>query len=300
MYVCSTTAFNRFFTRRLGLANALASAGGGIGMAIMPYLVHYLKSQFGTRGMFLIMAGILLNGTVAAFLLAVNPVDTSDLTVSHQDVKESCHINNSTNQECIEKSEKLSNSNNLSNNETSPLLNGQKGQSKYTNDSNNFHAFRNHCSHCSIGFVTFLFFAFCMIYTALCVINVLPSFVIEAGYPQSLGPTLLSVTGIPDTIVRPLLSLLQDRPGFNKEWMLCSVNFILGVVTLLLVLLPYEVIFYVFTVCFGAFGMLQFVYVGPILMDFVGKQKLGGAMGLFQLLTGVSGVINPLITGKYL
>ncbi|XP_073351122.1 monocarboxylate transporter 6 [Pagrus major] len=65
----SFTIIGHYFQQRLVFANALSSIGQAVGMSVAPLMSNALLGQFGWRGSFLIMGGILLNSCVCGALM---------------------------------------------------------------------------------------------------------------------------------------------------------------------------------------------------------------------------------------
>ncbi|XP_054449232.1 monocarboxylate transporter 6 [Pteronotus mesoamericanus] len=63
------TVLGCYFTRRLALANALASVGVSLGITLWPLLARYLLEDLGWRGTFLIFGGVFLHCCVCGAIL---------------------------------------------------------------------------------------------------------------------------------------------------------------------------------------------------------------------------------------
>ncbi|KAJ7989962.1 hypothetical protein DPEC_G00309910 [Dallia pectoralis] len=57
----SVTMMGHYFVRRRAFANALSSTGTALGLSTLPLLANFLLAQFGWRGSFLVLGGVLLN-----------------------------------------------------------------------------------------------------------------------------------------------------------------------------------------------------------------------------------------------
>lgn len=55
------TILGHYFLRRRAFANAMSSTGTALGLCVLPVLGNYLHSEYGWRGSFLILGGIMLN-----------------------------------------------------------------------------------------------------------------------------------------------------------------------------------------------------------------------------------------------
>ncbi|XP_066498167.1 monocarboxylate transporter 6 [Hoplias malabaricus] len=65
----SVTMVGHYFVRRRAFANALSSTGTALGLSTLPLLANFLLSQFGWRGSFLVLGGILLNCCVCGAVM---------------------------------------------------------------------------------------------------------------------------------------------------------------------------------------------------------------------------------------
>lgn len=58
-----------YFLRRRAFANALSSTGTALGLSTLPLLANFLLGQFGWRGSFLVLGGLLLNCCVCGAVM---------------------------------------------------------------------------------------------------------------------------------------------------------------------------------------------------------------------------------------
>ncbi|XP_051243991.1 monocarboxylate transporter 6 [Dicentrarchus labrax] len=65
----SVTIMGQYFERRRVFANALSSTGTAVGLSSLPLISNALLSQFGWRGSFLILGGVLLNCCVCGAVM---------------------------------------------------------------------------------------------------------------------------------------------------------------------------------------------------------------------------------------
>ncbi|XP_070780009.1 monocarboxylate transporter 6 [Enoplosus armatus] len=65
----SVTIMGHYFVRRRVFANALSSTGTAVGLSTLPLISNVLLSQFGWRGSFLILGGVLLNCCVCGAVM---------------------------------------------------------------------------------------------------------------------------------------------------------------------------------------------------------------------------------------
>ncbi|KAM7371729.1 hypothetical protein PAMP_008940 [Pampus punctatissimus] len=65
----SVTIMGHYFVRRRAFANALSSSGTAVGLSSLPLIANILLRQFGWRGSFLILGGVLLNCCVCGAVM---------------------------------------------------------------------------------------------------------------------------------------------------------------------------------------------------------------------------------------
>uniref|UniRef100_A0A667WH88 Solute carrier family 16 member 5b n=1 Tax=Myripristis murdjan TaxID=586833 RepID=A0A667WH88_9TELE len=65
----SVTMMGYYFVRRRAFANALSSSGTALGLSTLPLLANFLLRQFGWRGSFLVLGGVLLNCCVCGAVM---------------------------------------------------------------------------------------------------------------------------------------------------------------------------------------------------------------------------------------
>ncbi|XP_010901785.1 monocarboxylate transporter 6 [Esox lucius] len=65
----SVTMMGHYFVRRRAFANALSSTGTALGLSTLPLLANFLLAQFGWRGSFLVLGGVLLNCCVCGAVM---------------------------------------------------------------------------------------------------------------------------------------------------------------------------------------------------------------------------------------
>ncbi|XP_063077917.1 monocarboxylate transporter 6 isoform X2 [Engraulis encrasicolus] len=65
----AVTILGQYFVRRRPFANALSSTGTALGLSVLPFLGHYLHREYGWRGSFLVLGGVLLNCCVCGAVM---------------------------------------------------------------------------------------------------------------------------------------------------------------------------------------------------------------------------------------
>ncbi|KAK3519875.1 hypothetical protein QTP70_006629 [Hemibagrus guttatus] len=65
----SVTMVGYYFVRRRAFASALSSTGTALGLSILPLLANFLLGQFGWRGSFLVLGGVVLNCCVCGAIM---------------------------------------------------------------------------------------------------------------------------------------------------------------------------------------------------------------------------------------
>ncbi|KAL0993542.1 hypothetical protein UPYG_G00109460 [Umbra pygmaea] len=65
----SVTMMGHYFVRRRAFANALSSSGTALGLSTLPLLANFLLAEFGWRGSFLVLGGVLFNCCVCGAVM---------------------------------------------------------------------------------------------------------------------------------------------------------------------------------------------------------------------------------------
>ncbi|XP_072524083.1 monocarboxylate transporter 6 isoform X2 [Salminus brasiliensis] len=65
----AVTILGHYFVRRRVFANAMSSTGTALGLSTLPTLSNYLHTEFGWRGSFLVLGGVLLNCCVCGAVM---------------------------------------------------------------------------------------------------------------------------------------------------------------------------------------------------------------------------------------
>lgn len=65
----AVSILGQYFVRRRPFANAMSSTGTALGLSVLPFLGHYLHSQYGWRGSFLVLGAVLLNCCVCGAVM---------------------------------------------------------------------------------------------------------------------------------------------------------------------------------------------------------------------------------------
>nr|XP_027796046.1 monocarboxylate transporter 1-like [Marmota flaviventris] len=278
------TMIGTYFYKKRPLANGLTMAGSPVLLAVLASLNQTLFDNFGCKGSFLILGGLLLNCCVAGALMRpIGPKPTQAETVKCTESLPEAGKSNANkvagdaNGKCNggnDKEEKRS---------VFPVVNQFLSLSLFTHR----------------GFVLYLFGNVIMVFGLAAPLVFLSSYAKSQHYASEKPAFLLSILSLVDIIARPSMGLIA-----NTKWIRPRIQYFFaaailanGVCHMVLPFSTSYVGFCVYAGCLGfAFGWLSSVLF-ETLMDLVGPQKFSSAMGLVTIVECCPVLLGPPLLG---
>ncbi|CAJ1076922.1 monocarboxylate transporter 4 [Xyrichtys novacula] len=258
----SLIMLNRYFSEKRPLANGLSAAGSPVALCCLSPLGQVLQYQYGWRGGFLILGGLLLNCCVCGALMKpLVPPKTLKL-------KEPEHGEEGT--EVTKKKEKK------------PLL--------------DFSVFKDR------GFVIYTVAASIMVLGLFVPPVFVVSYAKEMGNEDTKSALLLTILGFIDIFARPTCGVIAGLKWVRPRCVyLFSFAMIFNGTTDLIGSQAKDynslVVFCIFFgISYGMVGALQF----EVLMAIVGTEKFSSAIGLVLLMEAIAVLVGPPGAGRLL
>ncbi|XP_055754474.1 monocarboxylate transporter 4-like isoform X3 [Salvelinus fontinalis] len=262
----SLIMLNRYFSEKRPLANGLAAAGSPVALCCLSPLGQLLQYQYGWRGGFLILGGLLLNCCACAALMRplVAPPKTPQLELEdvEKEVKE------------LEVEKTPS--------KPKPLL--------------DFSVFKDR------GFLIYTVAASIMVLGLFVPPVFVVSYAKELGNEDTKSALLLSILGFIDIFARPTCGIIAGLKWVRPRVVyLFSFAMLFNGCTDLVGSqakdYPSLVVFCVFFgISYGMVGALQF----EVLMAIVGTEKFSSAIGLVLLMEAIAVLVGPPGAGRLL
>ncbi|KAG9267938.1 monocarboxylate transporter 6 [Astyanax mexicanus] len=260
----AVTILGQYFVRRRVFANAMSSTGTALGLSTLPTLSNYLHTEFGWRGSFLILGGMLLNCCVCGALM--RPLGPSKPKAHKQKAN-------------------------------GPTKTGKENLKLLASCIRRHMAFDQFCNNqryrvFSLG-VTWMMLGF-----VVPLIFLVP-FATDNGMDQNKAALLLNVLGFVNIIVRPAFGLL-----FNLAWFKGRHIYVLSVALLLNGLsnciccfsATFPVLL-VYMLCYGLTMSVVGTLLFTVLMDIVEMNRFLSALGLLAIMESVTLLIGPPLAG---
>ncbi|XP_068118498.1 monocarboxylate transporter 6 [Hyperolius riggenbachi] len=259
-FQAAVTVLGYYFVKRRTLANAIASSGASIGMALWPLASQQLLDTIGWRGSFMIFGGVLLNCCVCGAMM--RPVKAPAASTSMQ---------NGTTDNVKD-------------------LGQGKGIQRYMA----FDLLRQHRRYqiltigvawLVLGFVLPLFY--------------LVPYATSSGIEETTAALLLSLIGFINIFGRPLAGLVSQQKIFTGKliYLFSGAIIVNGLSNLVCAA---SITFSAILVYCGLYGISMSVIgslVFQVLMDTVGMKRFPGAFGLFTIIESVTVLIGPPLAG---
>ncbi|XP_073802379.1 uncharacterized protein isoform X1 [Danio rerio] len=257
------TMIGRYFYKKRPIANGFAMAGSPVFLSTLAPLNQYLINEYGWRGSFLILGGLLLNCCVAGSLM--RPLVAPAGSIAPPPVVEVKHA----------EKEKLT---------------AWQTVNKYLDLS----LFKHR------GFLIYLSGNVIMFLGFFAPIVFLSPYAKDNGVDEYQAAFLLSILAFVDMFARPSMGLLANsrwvRPRI--QYFFSFAVLYNGVCHLLCPLAESYTGMVVYAVFFGfAFGMVSAVLF-ETLMDLVGAQRFSSAVGLTTIVECCPVLIGPPLAGK--
>nr|XP_040049339.1 monocarboxylate transporter 1-like [Gasterosteus aculeatus aculeatus]XP_040049341.1 monocarboxylate transporter 1-like [Gasterosteus aculeatus aculeatus] len=263
------TMIGQYFYKRRPIANGIAMAGSPVFLSTLAPLNTWLYDQFGWRGSFLILGGLLLNCCVAGSLM--RPL-VSKVQLSKPDPEA----------------------------DTVKAVDSLAPQPKKTvlqtiNSFIDLTLFKHR------GFLLYLFGNVIMFFGLFAPLVFLSNFAKSKDISKEKAAFLLSVLALVDMFARPSMGMLA-----NTKWVRPRIQYFFaaavlynGVCHVLAPLSEDYTGFVVYAIFFGfAFGWLSAVLF-ETLMDLVGAQRFSSAVGLVTIVECGPVLLGPPLTGQF-
>lgn len=263
------TMIGKYFYKRRPIANGIAMAGSPVFLSTLAPLNTWLFDQFGWRGSFLILGGLLLNCCVAGALMR-------PLRPSPQKAKPDAEASEV---KAVE-----------------PVAPQQKKTVMQTiNSFIDLTLFQHR------GFLLYLMGNVVMFFGLFAPLVFLSNYAKSKDITKEKAAFLLSVLAIVDMVARPSMGMLA-----NTKWVRPRIQYFFATAVLYNgvchVLAPLSVDytgFVVYAIFFGfAFGWLSAVLF-ETLMDLVGPQRFSSAVGLVTIVECGPVLLGPPLTGSF-
>ncbi|XP_065119504.1 monocarboxylate transporter 2 [Paramisgurnus dabryanus] len=259
------TMIGRYFYKKRPIANGFAMAGSPVFLSTLAPLNQYLINEYGWRGSFLILGGLLLNCCVAGSLM--RPLQAPPNQAKKIEEKPSAEVTSKT--------------------ETATAW---QTVNKYLDLS----LFKHR------GFLIYLSGNVIMFVGFFAPIVFLSSYAKDSGVDEYRAAFLLSILAFVDMFARPTMGLVA-----NSRWIRPKIQYFFsfavlynGVCHVLCPLAESYTGLVVYSVFFGlAFGMVSAVLF-ETLMDLVGAERFSSAVGLTTIVECCPVLIGPPLAGK--
>ncbi|KAB5555657.1 hypothetical protein PHYPO_G00036620 [Pangasianodon hypophthalmus] len=269
----AVTILGHYFVRRRAFANAMSSTGTALGLCVLPFLGHYLHSELGWRGSFLVLGAVLLNCCVCGAVM--RPLESQ----KHREAKEK---NNGT-KALVEK--------------------GFKEQmwvawKSLTSAFGRHMAFDLFCSNQRFR-VYALGITWMMLGFVVPLVFLVP-YATEYGMEQSRAALLLSILGFINIFVRPPAGLLFSLSWFKGRhvYVFSSALLLNGLSNSICCIAPTFPVLLVYVLTYGlsmsVVGSLMFT----VLMDIVEMSRFPSALGLLAIMESITLLIGPPLAGS--
>ncbi|KAK9535737.1 hypothetical protein VZT92_008100 [Zoarces viviparus] len=258
----SLIMLNRYFSEKRPLANGLSAAGSPVALCCLSPLGQVLQDQYGWRGGFLILGGILLNCCVCGALM--RPL-VAPKALKSKDLKQD-------NEEGTEKKKKPN----------AKLL--------------DFSVFKD------IGFLIYTVAASIMVLGLFVPPVFVVSYAKELGNEDTKSALLLTILGFIDIFARPTCGVIAGLKWVRPHCVyLLSFAMLFNGITDLVGSQAKDyaslVVFCIFFgISYGMVGALQF----EVLMTIVGTEKFSSAIGLVLLMEAIAVLVGPPGAGRLL
>ncbi|XP_053495985.1 monocarboxylate transporter 6 [Ictalurus furcatus] len=269
----AVTILGHYFVRRRAFANGMSSTGTALGLCLLPFLGHYLHSELGWRGSFLVLGAVLLNCCVCGAVM--RPL----VSRKHKEVKEK-------------------------KNGTKPLAEeGFKEQMwvAWRSLMSSFHrhmAFDLFCSNQRFR-VYALGITWMMLGFVVPLIFLVP-YATDNGIERSRAALLLSILGFINIFVRPLAGLLFSLPWFKGRhvYVFSSALLLNGLSNSICCIAPTFPVLLAYVLTYGLSMSVVGTLMFTVLMDIVQMNRFPSALGLLAIMESVTLLIGPPLAGS--
>ncbi|KAG5262403.1 hypothetical protein AALO_G00274770 [Alosa alosa] len=269
----AVTILGQYFVRRRPFVNAMSSTGTALGLTVLPFLGHYLHSQYGWRGSFLILGAVLLNCCVCG--AAMRPLRRLPAGATAPP----------------------------------PALNGSADPSRKQSSEarpcwksavatlHKNMAFDLFCSNLrfrmfSLG-ITWMMLGF-----VVPLVYMVP-YATTSGMEQSRAALLLSILGLINIFIRPPIGLLFNMPWFKGRhiYVFSAALLVNGLSNCICCVGPTFNVLLVYVLTYGVSMAVVGSLLFTVLMDTVEMRRFQSALGLLSVMESVTLLIGPPLAG---
>ncbi|XP_058498640.1 monocarboxylate transporter 1-like [Solea solea] len=263
------TMIGKYFYKRRPIANGIAMAGSPVFLSTLAPLNSWLYDEFGWRGSFLILGGLLLNCCVAGSLMR-------PLGPKPQPAKPDAEVGETKAVDAVQPQQK-------------------KTVLQTINSFIDLTLFKHR------GFLLYLLGNVIMFFGLFAPLVFLSNFAKSKDISKDKAAFLLSILAFVDMFARPSMGLLA-----NTKWVRPRIQYFFaaavlynGVCHVMAPVTTDYTGFVVYAIFFGfAFGWLSSVLF-ETLMDLVGAQRFSSAVGLVTIVECAPVLLGPPLTGAF-
>lgn len=260
-YVPTMTTISRTFTKRLGLALGINSAGVGLGPLIVAPLATHIISLYGWRFTYFALAVLAGLNLPVALLIQGHHVDEKEHFEEHvNDLNQPSRENPGTGIK-------------------SPFA-GWKGIRQVSKTG------------------TFLLFCLLFLTVGICVqtviAHIIPFCQARGETPMTAASVLSTISGM-SILGRVVMGLASDRIGRKRTLVLCT--FSEGVMLVWVVATTSSWSLFAFGIIFGFFYGGHAPQLPALIGEILGLENMGAILGILTLFWGMGSAIGPVVTG---
>ena len=151
----------------------------------------------------------------------------------------------------------------------------------------------------SCEYMTLLLFWFAQIFGTFGTILAIPPYANELRFNRSQIASLLTILSASCMVAKLILGCVGDIKFINKS-LLISANF--AIVTVVMFLVHLMTQFWhlaLFSVTVGLFACSSGVYLGPFVIEAVGRDFVGPGIGFIGMTFGIANTVAPLVMGTF-
>ncbi|KAL2078490.1 hypothetical protein ACEWY4_026175 [Coilia grayii] len=272
----AVTILGQYFVRRRPFANALSSTGTALGLSVLPFLGHYLHSEYGWRGSFLVLGGVLLNCCVCgAVMRPLMPRRKPPKGTTAPPSAPSGATEPSGKRSSVVRSWLKSALTTLHKNMAFDLL--------YSNLR--YRVYSVGITWMMLGFVVPLVY--------------LVPYATTSGMKQSRAALLLSILGIMNIFIRPPIGLLFNLPWFKGRhiYVFSAALLVNGLSNSICCIGPSFRVLLAYVLAYGLSMAVVGSLLFTVLMDNVEMRRFQSALGLLSVMESFTLLIGPPLAG---
>ncbi|XP_078001203.1 monocarboxylate transporter 2-like [Glandiceps talaboti] len=304
-FIPSLGIINRYFCKKIALANSIALSGVALGTIVFPLLSNYLIEVYGWRGALIILGGLSFNVCVGASFYRPPEVSSGRDDESSLDSETDSDSDSETESECSNEkdsidsqSSKISDSDSDSDSDTEIVVKEQTKKKK----KRKARAQKQKMLDLSMFKDSYRYVLFCLAFflggmaTVSGIVFLVPRAVAE-GYPRRKGAILLSIVGILNFLTRLLQGVLMNMNLLPAERFITIYMVVFAISNCLFPFGKAYSAFVLYAISVGV-CMAGLASVFPmVIRDYVGAKRFQSALGMSQIFTGLGQLLGPFIAG---